>query len=657
MINFQRTTTIGRKIHVTLIVSMIVGLVIIATTAYYSIQNIEKNVYAEESSFLGEYINDALVEKEAVGITNAIMLAQNPILIKALYTRDRALAFKELKKYNKLFKNNTKFHNIKIHMHTADVHSFLRSWKPDKYGDDLSGFRQTILEVKRTHKPLVAVEVGRAGPTIRGLAPMFYKNKYIGSIEFMQGFNSVVKDAKKNIDSSVLVLLMKKMERYASFYKGKKVQRVDGMIVAQKSNTIDTRFVQELQGKSLENLQNGLKTQNYFVRLIPLKDFKGETIAYVVVGKNLQVVEKTIDISVNSLLTQLFIMSAIDIIVLIFLVIVINRTIKNPINRLIDLVKDLSGGGGDLTKRLPIQQKDELGEVSFYINEFINLIENLVRDVKMIAQNNKQLSEAMLNGSVELDNVSKTQLKSVAESNKLTTEAKNDLDISEELANKTSQDVHTSYETLIVLENIIDAVIEMINNDSENENELSERIRSLANQTNEIKNVLSIIKDIADQTNLLALNAAIEAARAGEHGRGFAVVADEVRKLAENTQKNISEIDATVMVVVQNVQEISSDMNKSSDDIRHLTDKTDEMLGILANSKSASKLTKQASIESSQKTVLIGYKVKALFEVMQKTLESTKNTKNLAQKLDELGKNLKNSSDNLATKLSEFKTE
>jgi len=657
MINFQRTTTIGRKIHVTLIVSMIVGLVIIATTAYYSIQNIEKDVYAEESSFLGEYINDALVEKEAVGITNAIMLAQNPILIKALYTRDRALAFKELKKYNKLFKNNTKFHNIKIHMHTADVHSFLRSWKPDKYGDDLSGFRQTILEVKRTHKPLVAVEVGRAGPTIRGLAPMFYKNKYIGSIEFMQGFNSVVKDAKKNIDSSVLVLLMKKMERYASFYKGKKVQRVDGMIVAQKSNTIDTRFVQELQGKSLENLQNGLKTQNYFVRLIPLKDFKGETIAYVVVGKNLQVVEKTIDISVNSLLTQLFIMSAIDIIVLIFLVIVINRTIKNPINRLIDLVKDLSGGGGDLTKRLPIQQKDELGEVSFYINEFINLIENLVRDVKMIAQNNKQLSEAMLNGSVELDNVSKTQLKSVAESNKLTTEAKNDLDISEELANKTSQDVHTSYETLIVLENIIDAVIEMINNDSENENELSERIRSLANQTNEIKNVLSIIKDIADQTNLLALNAAIEAARAGEHGRGFAVVADEVRKLAENTQKNISEIDATVMVVVQNVQEISSDMNKSSDDIRHLTDKTDEMLGILANSKSASKLTKQASIESSQKTVLIGYKVKALFEVMQKTLESTKNTKNLAQKLDELGKNLKNSSDNLATKLSEFKTE
>jgi len=656
MEDFKRTTTIGRKIHLTLIISMLIGLVIIATTAYFSVQNMEDDVYKKETSFLKGYLDSALDEKKSVGLTNVLMLSQNSIIADALNTNDRALALDELSKYHSLFKKNTKFHNIKIHIHDANVHSFLRSWRPDKHGDDLTGFRKTVIEVKRTKKPLVAIEVGKAGPTIRGLAPIFHENKFIGSLEFMQGFNSIVKDAKKSINSSMFVLLSKDMEQYASFYKDKQVQRIDGMLIAQRNNTIDNQLVKELQGKSLAELQKGIETANYFIRVFPLKDFKGKNVAYVVIGKDLKIVEKAIDISIHSLLTQLFIMSAIDIVVLLFLISLINITIKNPINQLKDLIKDLSSGNGDLTKRLPIKQKDELGEMSFYINKFIILIQELVISAKDIAQNNNHLSEETRKGSAELDALSVEQLQAVHESSQLTSEAREDLDISEELANKTSQDVHTSYDALIQLEEIIDVVITIIHSDTEAENELANRIRSLANEANEIKNILGIIKDIADQTNLLALNAAIEAARAGEHGRGFAVVADEVRKLAENTQKNISEIDATVMVVVRNVQDISEDMNKNSDNIQHLEDKTDEMLKILEDSKSASLVTKEASIGSSQKTVLIGYKVKSLFEVMQKTLESTQNTKELSQRLDKLGENLKQSSDSLNAKLNEFRT-
>ena len=113
------------------------------------------------------------------------------------------------------------------------------------------------------------------------------------------------------------------------------------------------------------------------------------------------------------------------------------------------------------------------------------------------------------------------------------------------------------------------AALEQISSSMQNVNE---RTTEVTKQAEDIKNIVGVIKDIADQTNLLALNAAIEAARAGEHGRGFAVVADEVRKLAERTGKSLNEIEANVNVLVQGVNDMSESIKEQTQGVSQINE-------------------------------------------------------------------------------------
>jgi len=142
--------------------------------------------------------------------------------------------------------------------------------------------------------------------------------------------------------------------------------------------------------------------------------------------------------------------------------------------------------------------------------------------------------------------------------------------------NTNSDQLHLTLDTMksttfSELNSMIDTTISRIDSIAQKENELSDNLQNLASNATETKEILSTIGDIADQTNLLALNAAIEAARAGEHGRGFAVVADEVRKLAERTQKSLAEISATINVLVQAIADSSESLNLNKEDMMDLT--------------------------------------------------------------------------------------
>lgn len=162
-----------------------------------------------------------------------------------------------------------------------------------------------------------------------------------------------------------------------------------------------------------------------------------------------------------------------------------------------------------------------------------------------------------------------------------------------EILNNNTKQLRATLEELrstqfIELNGMINTTVERIQSVAGKEHELSGNLQALAGNARETKEILVTIGDIADQTNLLALNAAIEAARAGEHGRGFAVVADEVRKLAERTQKSLAETSATINILIQAINDNSEALNQNMDEMMDLTryvatvdQKMDEVLGAM----------------------------------------------------------------------------
>ena len=330
------------------------------------------------------------------------------------------------------------------------------------------------------------------------------------------------------------------------------------------------------------------------------------------------------------------------------LMIVLRVTVTQKLNDFVAKVTDLARGEGDLTKQIIVKTNDEFGMLADEIN-------SLVDKIRLIISQISQTSEQVSSSAVELQSNAEqmatgaelvaAQAETVATAGEEMSATSGDIAQNCQMASEGSQQASAA---AVSGAQVVDDTIKVMNSIAERVRSSAKAVESLGSRSDQIGEIVGTIEDIADQTNLLALNAAIEAARAGEQGRGFAVVADEVRALAERTTRATREIGemikaiqketkGAVIAMEEGVSEVAKGSEKAADSGRAL----EQILQQINDVNSQIHQVATAAEEQTATTSEISSNMQQITEVVAKTSRGAQDSATAANRLSALADDLR----------------
>jgi methyl-accepting chemotaxis protein len=319
-----------------------------------------------------------------------------------------------------------------------------------------------------------------------------------------------------------------------------------------------------------------------------------------------------------------------------------------PIKEISDRIKNIAAGDGDLTIRIKVERDDELGELAGHVNRFMDQLQHLIQDVRANTSEVSGAAEELLVISSKGQRAADEQCNAIT----MVVTAVNELTMAiQEVARNTGNTAQSTKDANRITDQGQDRIrlaVKHVQDLSTHVTQTAQAMVKLEDEAKNVTSVIDVIRGVAEQTNLLALNAAIEAARAGEQGRGFAVVADEVRTLASRTQQSTADIQGMLSKLQQGVQHAVAGMNESAimtnEAVNSASDAGQSLSGIGAAVQEITDMAIQIATaveEQSSVTAEIDKNLVEINQLAMTTSEGANYTAQASQRLSQLSSGLR----------------